>query len=230
MSNAAAAAPPTGQDVSTGYRKGGEARVRILEAALKVFGANGFKGGTTRQIAEEAGVNLPALKYYFGGKRGLYLACAREIVGRYESGMLALVSDARASLSADLTPDAARARLKSVISTLAQLMVGAAQAQIWTAFVLREMAEQGPAFDILYEQLWAPGVDLTAGLVSRAMGEAGPSPAARVQALLLISSLTAFSTARPVSLKFLGWPDVGEARFALLLEVISRQIDGLGRP
>jgi AcrR family transcriptional regulator len=224
-----AAAPPTSHEAATGYRKGGEARLRILEAALKVFGAGGFKGGTTRQIAEEAGVNLPALKYYFGGKQGLYLACAREIVGRYERRMLALVSEASAALSEALTPDAARARLKAVVRALAEIMVGGAEAQIWTAFVLREMAEQGPAFDVLYGKLWAPGVELTAGLISRALGEAAVSPAARVQALLLISSLTAFSTARPVSLKFLDWPDAAAERFALLIEVVDRQIDAIGR-
>ena len=94
--------------------------------------------------------------------------------------------------------------------------------------VLREMADRGPAFSILYERLWAPGVDLTAGLISRAMGERAMSPAARIQALLLISSLSAFSTARPVSLKYLQWPDVSENRFARLKQVIDAQIDRIG--
>ena len=64
------------------------------------------------------------------------------------------------------------------------------------AFVLKEMAEQGPAFDILYRQLWAPGVELTAGLIARSLGEAETGASARIRALLLISSLSAFSTAR----------------------------------
>ena len=211
-----------------GYRKGEDARQRILEAALRAFGAEGFKGATTRHIAEDASVNLPALQYYFGDKEGLYRACAREIVGRYEKHMLALVSDAHAELRAAMTPAEARSRLKQIIGALAALLVDSDEAEIWSSFVLREMADRGPAFSILYERLWAPGVDLTAGLISRAMGERVMSPAARIQALLLISSLSAFSTARPVSLKYLQWPDASENRFARLKQVIDAQIDRIG--
>jgi AcrR family transcriptional regulator len=210
-----------------GYRKGEEARERILEAALKAFGTAGFKGATTRRIAEDAGVNLPALTYYFGGKEGLYRACAREIVGRYERRMLTLVAGADADLRKGLKPNQARALLKQVMAALAAMMVGAEETEIWSAFVLREMAERGPAFAILYEQLWAPGVDLTAGLISRAMEERTTSRAARVHALLLISSLSAFSTARPVALKYLNWPDAGDERFILIKQVIDRQIDAI---
>jgi TetR/AcrR family transcriptional regulator, regulator of cefoperazone and chloramphenicol sensitivity len=212
-----------------GYRKGEESRQRILNAALKVFGAHGFKGATTRQIAEDAEVNLPALQYYFGDKEGLYRACAREIVSRYEKKhMLTLVVGAYREVQGAMTPVAARARLKEVMSALASLLVDDAEAEIWSSFVLREMADRGPAFAILYEQLWAPGVELTSGLVSRALGERSVSQAARIEALLLISSLSAFSTARPVSLKYLQWPDAGDTRFARVRRVIEAQIDRIG--
>lgn len=216
--------PPTG-----GYRKGGEARARILQAALAVFGEHGFKEATTRQIAQVAGVNLPALKYYFGGKEGLYLACAHEIVGRYQQHMLPLVSEAHAALAAPMAPADARRRLKAVLRALLELLVGPGEAEVWMGFVLKEMARQGPAFDVLYGQLWSPGVALTAGLVARAQGRAEADPAARIQALLLISSLSAFSTARPVSLKFLDWPDAREERFERLVEILDAQVDRLGR-
>ena len=45
---------------------------RILETALALFAAEGFEGASTREIAERAGVNLPAIQYYFGSKEGLY--------------------------------------------------------------------------------------------------------------------------------------------------------------
>lgn len=213
----------------SGYRKGGEARQRILEAALAEFAAAGFKGATTRQIAERASVNLPALKYYFGGKEGLYLACAEEILSRYQAGMQGMVAGARRSLEAELSADQARALLKAVMRTLADMLVGGGEAEIWSAFMLREIGEQGPAFDLLYGQLWAPGVEVTAGLIARALGEPAASPAARIQALLLISSLSAFGTARPVALKFLNWPDATADRMAQIKAALDAQIDRLGR-
>jgi TetR/AcrR family transcriptional regulator, regulator of cefoperazone and chloramphenicol sensitivity len=227
MENAPSQPRTTAKTPPSGYRKGGEARARILRAALVVFGEHGFKGGATRQIAEAAGVNLPALKYYFGGKQGLYLACAQEIVGRYLQRMLPLVTEAHAALGAPMSQADALVRLKAVLRSLAELLVGKGEAELWMAFVLKEMAEQGPAFDILYRQLWAPGVELTAGLIARALGQAETGASARIRALLLISSLSAFSTARPVSLKFLDWPDARDARFERLMEILDAQIDGL---
>lgn len=47
---------------------------RILDAALQVFSAYGFRGATVDQIAEAAGMSKPNLHYYFRRKKDLYLA------------------------------------------------------------------------------------------------------------------------------------------------------------
>lgn len=221
---AAASDEPT----AGGYRKGDETRRRILEAALTAFGAHGFRGATTRQIADAANVNLPALKYYFGGKEGLYLACADEIVGRYRDRMLGPISAVQDALPPGADPAEARAALKRVVGALAQLLVGTREAEAWTAFVLREMTEQGPAFSVLYEQVWGPGVDLIAHLISRTLGEPAPSEAARLEALLLLSSISTFGVVRPVALRYLDWPDAAGARFDNVRRIIDAQIDRLG--
>lgn len=219
-------APPAETSVTARYRKGDEARGRILESALKAFGADGFKGATTRKIAEEAGVSLPALKYYFGGKEGLYLACAQEIVDRYGQRLLSPIAGAWTALPPDPSPEAARAALKTVLGALAELLVGTREAEVWTGFVLREMAEPGPAFDILYGQVWAPGVDLIARLIGWILPDR-PTEAVRIEAFLLVSSLTSFSIVRPVALKYLAWSDAGGERLAAVRRVIDGQIDRL---
>src|SRR5215510_678883 len=66
----------------SGYARGEETRARIVLAALKLFGEHGFAGASTRDIAAVAGVNAPALQYYFDSKEGLYLACVEHIVSR----------------------------------------------------------------------------------------------------------------------------------------------------
>lgn len=45
---------------------------RILEAALDVFSAQGFRGATLDQIAEGAGLSKPNLLYYFASKEAIY--------------------------------------------------------------------------------------------------------------------------------------------------------------
>ncbi|MDD3449896.1 MAG: TetR/AcrR family transcriptional regulator [Gammaproteobacteria bacterium] len=47
-------------------------RERLLEAALECFLADEYHRVTTRQIAARAGANVSMIRYYFGGKEGLY--------------------------------------------------------------------------------------------------------------------------------------------------------------
>jgi TetR/AcrR family transcriptional regulator len=49
-----------------------EKRERILEAALEVFSAHGFRGATIDQIAEAAGMSKPNLLYYFRSKDAIH--------------------------------------------------------------------------------------------------------------------------------------------------------------
>ena len=52
-------------------------RDRILEAAQRVYAEHGFRGATTRRIAEAAGVNEVTLFRIFGGKEALLAAAIR---------------------------------------------------------------------------------------------------------------------------------------------------------
>ncbi len=49
-------------------------RAAILEAALNVFSAHGFRGATVDQIAVEAGLSKPNLLYYFPSKEAIHTA------------------------------------------------------------------------------------------------------------------------------------------------------------
>ncbi|MEY8841081.1 TetR family transcriptional regulator C-terminal domain-containing protein [Cribrihabitans sp. XS_ASV171] len=49
-------------------------RAAILDAALEVFSANGFRGATVDQIAVQAGLSKPNLLYYFPSKEAMHTA------------------------------------------------------------------------------------------------------------------------------------------------------------
>ncbi len=51
-----------------------EVRERILLATITCLGRSGVGGATVRAIAREAGVNIAAVSYYFGGKDALLTA------------------------------------------------------------------------------------------------------------------------------------------------------------
>mgnify|MGYP001349528238 CR=1 FL=1 len=52
----------------------------ILEAALDVFSANGFRGATVDQIAEAAGMSKPNVLYYFRSKEAVFAALVARVM------------------------------------------------------------------------------------------------------------------------------------------------------
>jgi TetR/AcrR family transcriptional regulator len=74
-----------------------ERRAQILEAARGLFGAQGYHGTTTDQIASAAGISQPYVVRMFGSKQALFLEVLHET--------LAVLLDAWRTTVADLGPD-----------------------------------------------------------------------------------------------------------------------------
>lgn len=57
------------------------ARTRLLHSGLRLFAQKGYAKTSTRELAEDAGVNIASISYYFGDKAGLYRAAFYEPLG-----------------------------------------------------------------------------------------------------------------------------------------------------
>jgi TetR/AcrR family transcriptional regulator len=78
-------------------RQRAETRERIVEAAVEAFAERGFRGASTREIAQRAGTNQGLITYHFRSKEELWRAAADRIFGmlrtRLEERLAALASD-----------------------------------------------------------------------------------------------------------------------------------------
>jgi AcrR family transcriptional regulator len=185
--------------------KGARTRGRILRAALRRFSEDSFERVTTRQIAADADVRQPVISHYFSDKSALYMACAEAVVRHYhERPLSASTEAARQDLKAGSSREAASAQLRVLVAELANFMAQSDAMRPESRFIVREMAQAGPAFDLLYEQVVSPGFTLVAELISLAH-PGGPDPLrARIEALLLIGGVASFEIDRPVVQRFLG--------------------------
>src|SRR3954447_15312736 len=78
--------------------RGEEPRRRILSAGLEMFAEQGYEATSTRLLAERAGVNLPAIPYYFGSKEGLYRAVVAYCLEHSEAFLAPVTAKALALL------------------------------------------------------------------------------------------------------------------------------------
>ncbi len=71
---------------------------KIKEAARKVFQQKGYAATRTRDIAEEAGINLALLNYYFRSKKNLFDIIMLETVSSFVQSMTTLLNNEDTSL------------------------------------------------------------------------------------------------------------------------------------
>ncbi len=145
------------------------AELRLIGAAIEQFGQNGISAVGTRAIAEAAGVQMSAITYHFGGKEGLYLACARHIVEQI-SGRVERILSFAASTGTDSGDIAgARAAVLAIMGGLATVMMRDEIAPL-ARFVLREQMNPSPAFEIIYEGYMRRILDQMGKLLQRVAG------------------------------------------------------------
>ena len=142
--------------------------------------------------------------------------------------MLPLVQTARQSAdSGGLSPETARAWLDRVLDALVAAIAAEPEQRLRTDFLLRELSEQGSGYQLLFEALWQPGITLVADLLAIARGRASAGEEDRTGAMMLMASLTAFSTLAPVTLAIMGWERLGDAQLAMITGQARRLLDGL---
>jgi len=107
-----------------------DVRKKLLDAARELFPRYGYRGVSSRQIGTAAGVNFAMIRYYFGGKPGLY----REML----QGVLQPARSTLEALGATESPPNLAGVLESMTRSWA--------ANPWVAgFVVREvLAPDGP--------------------------------------------------------------------------------------
>jgi AcrR family transcriptional regulator len=68
-------------------------QLQIIAAAENLFASRGFDGTSVRDIAEEAGVNIAMISYYFGSKEKLMQALFKERTGHIRLKVERLLQD-----------------------------------------------------------------------------------------------------------------------------------------
>lgn len=82
---------------------------KLLDAAIRAFSENGFKGTSTRDIADRAGVHHPLITYHFNNKKQLWRSAADRIFREFNISIVKAM--------AEVTETNPRARAETFIRT-----------------------------------------------------------------------------------------------------------------
>jgi AcrR family transcriptional regulator len=231
-----AAAPDAGTGAHTrrgpGRPGGEESRSRILDEAGKLFARDGFDGVTIRHIASRAQVNLAAVGYHFGSKKGLYhevmcliLADCRPIlepaVAALHRGVAEAAGD-RSALAA-LAAGFVRHTLTSVLMN---------DRLRWQhALLVREFSQPSDEFSMILTEAVDPMHDAVAQLVGAATGRAPNEPATRLLTTDIVGQCMVYQIARTLVCARMGWEEYTPETVEALIDMVTRAVQRiLGLP
>ena len=138
---------------------------KLLDAAIEAFSENGFKGTSTRDIAERAGVHHPLITYHFKNKDLLWRAAADQIFRDFRRSLAAALEDHR-----DECP-------KERMASLVRAYVHYAKSQpALHKVMVQEASYPNPRLDWLIETHLKPFFDTTFEMLEQlqALGVAAP--------------------------------------------------------
>lgn len=202
-----------------GYARGEETRRRIIDVALRLFAQRGFEGASTREIAKEAGVNAPALQYYFDNKEGVYQACARHIVDSAVEHFLPAVEQAEAVLEqGDASGEQLFEAFGALLDAIAEHQLLPDDVEHRRLFMSQEQVGQGPdlIFQMLDQSLRPRMARVTTHLVARYCGMDLKDPLLGMRIMMMMGQLTTFSLGRRLQLAKLGWERFGPKEVATI--------------
>ena len=205
----------------------------LVQAALEVFGRDGFHAASTRAISETAGVNQALIAYHFGGKQCLYRATIQSITGNIAEHMGPLLDhmgEEIAGLDA-ATPtgrDACLALLDRIIAGAIDLF-GQPRADLWVKLVMREQQDPTDAFDIFFLGVYSNMLARLTELVGKLSGLPAESEAARVKALTLMGQVLVFVVGRGTVARHVGWTRLGERERQVLHQTVRQSLEAMFR-
>lgn len=212
--------PPGG-----GYARGEETRLRIIEAAIGVFGERGFDAATTREIAQRAGVNPPALQYYFENKDGVYRACAEHMASTSRARFDPVLARVEAALKAGITEEEAIDLFCDLLDVLVEHLLNSTDYRSRHLFVARVQSGHAPdeGIEALRRKVGHPINRAATALLSRLSGLSSDDVALRMKSLMLFGQVFVFHVARPMALHLMKWSDFDADSIAAVKKMVREQ-------
>jgi AcrR family transcriptional regulator len=208
--------------VNGGYPRGEETRARIIAAAMRLFGEKGYEGASTRDIAAAAGVNAPALQYYFDNKAGVLSACIEFIADRAWDDLAQGVVEAERLLVQGADDETLIDAYCDIQTRAAEFKFKAADQDDWRLFMARQQAGLDPdiGFEAVFRRISARTFAVAAAIIGRLTGRPADDEEVRLRAVALSGQFQVFHVCRRMALRLLDWDEIDAQRQALVKKVV----------
>ncbi|MBV8814567.1 MAG: CerR family C-terminal domain-containing protein [Verrucomicrobia bacterium] len=201
-------------------------RARLIEAAAEIFGTYNLEGATTRQLAQQAGVNQAAIPYYFGGKEGLYLATMEHFFTVHTPRIQVLVAEIESRLSSErVTQTEALDLLKELLERLLEILLRQQTNRSFGRIIIREQMQPTKAFDLIYDRVIRHVHETISALLAVILDREPTDRLVILRAQMVVGQVLIFLSGRETIRRRLNLTGYSEAEFAEIKAALAEQLD-----
>jgi TetR/AcrR family transcriptional regulator, regulator of cefoperazone and chloramphenicol sensitivity len=212
--------------VSLSHNPDTSPRARLVEAAAEIFGTYNLEGATTRQLAQQAGVNQAAIPYYFGGKEGLYLATIEHFFTVHTPRIQVLVAGIESRLSSErVTQTEALDLLKELLERLLEILLRQQTNRSFGRIIIREQMQPTKAFDLIYDRVIRHVHETISALLAVILEREPTDRPVILRTQMVVGQVLIFLSGRETIRRRLNLTGYSEAEFAEIKAALAEQLD-----
>lgn len=155
-------------------------RERLLEAAVRRFAEQGYERTSIRELTAEAGCNVAAVNYHFGGKETLYREAFRRLLTELRDHRIRRIRERMASAGEGATLETF---LEAFATAFLEPLVDGSRGRIIMAFMDQEMRLRIVPAEVFFHEFIEPIMKVT----EDALDQVGPSMPPAVTRLCMVS-------------------------------------------
>jgi AcrR family transcriptional regulator len=211
--------------------RGEDTARRILLAAIEVFAEEGYEGASTRSLASRAGVNAPAIQYYFGSKEGLYRAVIAHIANLVEQRLAPVAQRIAAALAGEPTPPELTALLLDLLDGFLDLVACRGIPEAAALLLARAEIENAAALDALQQAVLRLAFGPATALVARLLGLAESDEEVKIRTFTIFGQALVFKrrTTKMGACPALGWAELDDQQIKTIGTILRQQAEAILR-
>jgi len=211
--------------------RGEDTARRILLAAIEVFAEEGYEGASTSSLASRAGVNAPAIQYYFGSKEGLYRAVIAHIANLVEERLAPAAQRITAALAGEPPPPELTALLLDLLDGFLDLVACRGIPEAAALMLARAEIENAAALDVLQQAVLRLAFGPAIAVIARLLGLAESDEEVKIRTFTIFGQALVFKkrATKMGACPALGWVELDDQQIKTIATILREQAEAILR-
>lgn len=194
----------------------------LIESGIMLFGARGYDGVTTRELAHGARTNISSIKYHFGGKEELYRAVLQEIIHEINELVGPLLRALRNGVAeANGNRDVLTRLARQFAEGWCRAALGDPRTQKRIPPIVRELIQPSRHFRVIYNGFFRVLYEVLGELLAAAHGQTAVDQQLQIRTHIIMNVVWGFIYTESLLWHQMGWNGYNRNRIEAIVPVLS---------